>query len=327
MKFIDLFAGIGGFHLALKNKGFTCVFASEIDKNARLSYLFNFPEITEEIFNKDINNLDINKLPDFDLLCGGFPCQPFSIAGYQKGFNDLGRGDLIFKVIEILGLKQPRFVLLENVKNLLNHNKGKTYLKIKELITEKGYLVKEQILNTLTYGNLPQNRERLFIVAFKERKDYQSFQFPNPIPLTLKIKDILHSFKVDDYFYYNEKPLFNSLVNEITDKEKVYQWRRKYIRENKSNVCPTLTANMGTGGHNVPIIVDDYGIRKLTPRECLRLQGFPEGYDFPEKVSRSNRYKQIGNSISIPVIERIIDQLLPPPIGLIPSKQKLKDRV
>jgi len=156
----------------------------------------------------------------------------------------------------------------------------------------------------MEYGNVPQNRERVYIVGFKKKKHYDNFSFPDKIKLTNKVTDYLEK-DVDEKYYYNGKPLYSKLKDDVTEEGKVYQWRRKYVRENKSGVCPTLTANMGTGGHNVPIIKDKKGIRKLTPLECARLQGFPENYKLPENLSDSALYKQFGNSVSVPVIEAV----------------------
>lgn len=238
-----------------------------------------------------------------------FPCQPFSIAGYRKGFNDEGRGDLVFNIIDIIKEKKPRVVFLENVKNLYSHDKGQTYQYIRELIEKEGYYVTEKVINTMNYGDLPQNRERLYIVAFKNKNNFEKFEFPKQKKLKTNLDSILETEGVDSYFYYNNKPLFEKLKDDVVKENTVYQWRRVYVRENKSGVCPTLTANMGTGGHNVPIIKDKKGIRKLTPTECLRLQGFPNNFEFPDDMSRGNRYKQVGNSVSIPVIQLIAERI------------------
>ncbi len=198
--------------------------------------------------------------------------------------------------------------MLENVKNLKTHNNGDTLKLIYNELENLGYFVKDAILNTMEYGNLPQNRERIYILGFLSKNEADNFSFPKKIMLTKTINDCLVKEKVDDKYYYKGKPLFDKLKDDVTKKDTVYQWRRKYVRENKSNVCPTLTANMGTGGHNVPIILDDYGIRKLTPRECANFQGFPNEYILP-KIADSQLYKQVGNSVSIPVIERIAKQI------------------
>jgi len=317
LKFIDLFAGIGGFHYGLHDLGLQCVFASELDRKARETYKHNFKQIspqlftgeTQPLFNQDITQQDFNLIPDHDVLCGGFPCQPFSIAGYRKGLKDQGRGDLFFTILEIIRRKKPAVIFLENVKNLLSHAQGKTYNYMKTLISEEGYYVTEKVLNTMTYGNLPQNRERLYILGFKSKIAYSHFAFPQPVPLTTEFRSMLENKEIDDYFYYNNKPLYERLKKEVVKTNTVYQWRRVYVRENKRGVCPTLTANMGTGGHNVPIIKDEKGIRKLTPLECLRLQGFPKEFTFPENLSRGNQYKQVGNAVSVSVVKSIAQQI------------------
>jgi len=160
----------------------------------------------------------------------------------------------------------------------------------------------------MEYGNLPQNRERIYIVGFLNQKHFDKFSFPEKIPLTKAIHDCLEDHDVDDRYYYNGKPLYEELKNEVKKRDTVYQWRRKYVRENKNNVCPTLTANMGMGGHNVPLVLNGKGIRKLTPRECANFQGFPKDYKLP-KIADSHLYKQFGNSVSIPVIEKVANQI------------------
>jgi DNA (cytosine-5)-methyltransferase 1 len=223
LTFIDLFAGIGGFHYAFHNLGGECVFASEIDEKARITYEANFKDISSKLFegiglplfNKDITKIDPKDVPNHDVLCGGFPCQPFSIAGYRKGFDDKGRGDLIFNIVEIIRVKKPRVVFLENVKNLYSHDQGQTYKYIKDLIEKQGYFVKEKVLNTMEYGNLPQNRERLYILGFKNKEDFERFDFPKPKKLNTTLDDILEKAEIDDYYYYNDKPLFEIKKHEV----------------------------------------------------------------------------------------------------------------
>lgn len=305
MKFIDLFAGIGGIKIAFENAGFDCVFSNDFDKNAEVTFNLNSKNNKKMIYG-NIQQSDIKKIiPDFDILCGGFPCQPFSIAGYRQGFNDEnGRGNLFFDIIQILRQKKPKAFLLENVKNFKTHDKGRTieivYLELQKL----GYKVTDRVLNSMEYGDLPQNRERIYIVGFLDQETFNNFSFPDKIPLTKTIHDCLENKDVDDRYYYNDKPLYEKLKNDITKQDTVYQWRRKYVRENKNGVCPTLTANMGTGGHNVPLVLNGRGIRKITPRECANFQGFPKSYKLPD-IADSHLYKQFGNSVSIPVVERI----------------------
>lgn len=313
MKFIDLFAGIGGIKIGFEKAGFNCVFSNDFDKNAKITFDLNFAntfETEKEMVLGDIREIPTSKIPDFDVLCGGFPCQPFSIAGYKQGFKDQkARGNLFFDIIRILKDKKPKAFLLENVKNLKTHDKGNTMKVILEkLKKDLGYFVKFKILNSMEYGNLPQNRERIYIVGFLEYKACEKFSFPEKTPLTKTIHDCLEENKVDDKYYYNSKPLYKILKEEITKQDTVYQWRRKYVRENKNNVCPTLTANMGMGGHNVPLILNEKGIRKLTPRECANFQGFPKNYQLPN-IADSHLYKQFGNSVSIPVIQRIAEKM------------------
>ena len=306
LKTIDLFAGIGGIRIGFENAGFESVFSNDFEPMCKQTYDLNFE--TSKLHIEDIRNIDPECLPDFDFLLGGFPCQAFSIAGHRQGFDDeKNRGNLFFYIAEILKVKQPMGFLLENVKNLKTHDSGRTFQIIQNILSDLGYHVKFQVLNTMNYGNVPQNRERIYIVGFKSLEQCMTFSFPDEIPLTKTIKDVLED-QVDSKYYYNGKPLYDRIKNDVTDENKVYQWRRQYVRENKKNVCPTLTANMGTGGHNVPIIKDSIGIRKLTPLECLRLQGFPDSYLLPQ-IADGALYKQVGNSVSVPVIERIAKQI------------------
>ncbi|OQY40309.1 MAG: DNA (cytosine-5-)-methyltransferase [Candidatus Cloacimonetes bacterium 4572_65] len=339
----SLFAGIGGICQAFESTGFRLDWANEIDKNACKTYRANFDHT---LYEDDICNLtlkpNIKKLPRVDVLTSGFPCQAFSIAGYQKGFDD-PRGNLFFEVAKIIEETQPKVVLLENVKNLVSHNKGDTFKTIRDIITDKlGYSFVPFILNSKLYGNIPQTRERIYIVCFRGEAGVDNLQgefpfythtledkyrelvnsrnvsstsctanfvIPKPIPLTKTINDLLDKDIQEELFYYRDSQKYYEILNkEITSRDTIYQWRRTYVRENKSNVCPTLTANMGTGGHNVPIIRDDFGIRKLTPRECSRFQGFKEEY-LLEGLAKSHLYKQIGNSVTIPVIERIAQEI------------------
>ena len=310
-KFIDLFAGIGGFRLALQNVGGKCVFTSEWNNDAQKTYRENFGEVPFGDITKVRNK---NYIPEkFDILCAGFPCQAFSIAGYQKGFADT-RGTLFFDIEQIVEKHKPKVVFLENVKNLVSHDNGNTFKTITETLELKlGYKTFSKVLNSATHANVPQNRERIFIVAFdpKQEKNYAKFEFPKPIKLTKTIHDFLDKEKQDDVFYYkNDHQYYPELVKTMISKDTVYQWRRVYARENKSNLCPTLTANMGSGGHNVPLIKDDFGIRKLTPKECFAFQGYPiEKYIFP-KLANSKLYMQAGNSVTTTLIERIANQIM-----------------
>ena len=302
---LDLFAGVGGIRLGFERAGFKTIFANDFDKTCKETYDLNFSE--PKLNTEDINKLDINSIPKFDILLGGFPCQAFSIAGYRKGFNDETRGNLFFKIAEILEARKPEAFLLENVKNLKGHDKGNTFKVIKETLEKIGYHIKFKVLSSMEYGNIPQNRERIFIVGFLDKGKAEAFEFPNKIPLTKNFREFT-SDAAEDKYYYNDKPLFERIKNDVNSENVVYQWRRKYVRANQKGVVPTLTANMGLGGHNVPIIKNHKGIRKLTPKECFMLQGFPKTFKLPA-LADNKLYHQAGNSVVVPVIERIAEQM------------------
>lgn len=308
--FIDLFAGIGGFRIALQSLGGKCVFSSEWDANAQKTYFYNFGEIPYgDITKESIKNC----IPDgFDVLCAGFPCQAFSIAGYRKGFEDT-RGTLFFDVAEIIKRKRPKAVFLENVKNLYTHDNGKTFAVIKATLEELGYVVYHKVMNSMEYANVPQNRERIFIVCFdpKQVKNHHQFLFPHKTELTHTIHDCIDPEINDKALFYGAKFIhYEELKRDMVSMDTIYQWRRQYVRENKSNVCPTLTANMGTGGHNVPLILTKYGIRKLSPKECINFQGYPKEYQFPTSIANSAKYKQAGNSVVVPLITKVCQNII-----------------
>ena len=306
-KTAELFAGIGGIRLGFEMAGFTIVYALDNDKHCKETYDLNFSSTPLHL--ADIKDANIKDIPDFNILVAGFPCQPFSIAGQRAGFNDKERGGAFFHMMEILDNRKPEVIFLENVKHLYRHDKGKTYSVIKQLLIEKGYCVKEAVLNSAEYGNVPQNRERIYIVAFRSKKACEAFHFPGKIPLIKKVEDALDK-EVAEKYYYRKGWLYDRIKDELADSNFIYQWRRVYLRKgSREGVCFTLTANMGTGGHNVPLIKDKRGLRKLTPRECARLQGFNESYKFPEKMADSQLYKQIGNSVTITLIARIASNI------------------
>ena len=301
----SFFAGVGGIDIAFEEQGFETIYANEIDALACKTFEQNF---NIKVDNRDINFVKVDEIPDFDIMLGGFPCQAFSLAGYRQGFADeKGRGTLFFELERIFKKKKPKIIFLENVKNLVGHDNGNTFRTILEKLESAGYHVKYQVLNAMEHGDIPQNRERIYIVAFRNKSLYQKFEFPKPLKLNKKLGQLVdYKNNVEERYYYTESCSFYSkLVDEMKSKETVYQWRRVYVRENKNNVCPTLTANMGTGGHNVPLILTDSGIRKLTPKECFNLQGFPQTYNLPNDTANTHLYKQAGNSVVVPVISRI----------------------
>lgn len=293
---IDLFAGIGGIRLGFQQafkEDIEFVFSSEIDKYACQTYSANFGDVPYG----DITKIHESDIPKHDILLAGFPCQAFSIAGKRLGFEDT-RGTLFFEVARVIKYHKPKVVFLENVKGFISHDKGRTFEVVKETLKELGYKIFYKVLNAKDYG-VPQNRERIYIVGFLDHD--VAFEFPEPLNIDVTVGDILEQ-EVDQKYYYNGKPLFEKLKNEVIDVKSIYQWRRQYVRENKSGVCPTLTANMGTGGHNVPIVKDKNGIRKLTPRECANFQSFPLSFNLPKDVVDSQLYKQLGNSVTIDLV-------------------------
>lgn len=314
-KICSLFAGVGGIDLGfLETKKCEIAYANEFDKYAVETYEKNF---NTKVDCRDIHDVKLNEIPEFDIMVGGFPCTSFSVAGYRKGFADDRTGDLFFEMERIFKERKPRVIFLENVKNLVGHDRGNTFKTIIDRLEKAGYKdkIKCQVLNACEYGDIPQNRERIYIIAFRDKNDYDKFQMPLPIPLDKSIKDVFNfETKVDDKYYYTEGKykgnIYKLLTEEMDDENTVYQWRRKYVRKNQSNLVPTLTANMGEGGHNVPLIKTKFGIRKLTPIECFYAQGYPKYYKLPTDMSDARLYKQAGNSVVVPVINRIAENIM-----------------
>ena len=289
-----MFCGIGGFHIAAVANGMHCVFASDIDEHAQTTYAKNFGLQPQG----DIQQIDANEIPNHDLLCAGFPCQPFSIIGNKHGFDDV-RGTLFFDIIRILKTKKPQAVILENVRQLTSHNGGHTLLRIMEALSEIGYYADYRILNTLDFG-LPQKRERVIITAFRSQLTRQFFQWP-----TGKIK---------------MKPLYKVLQRKVAPQ----YYASKHIRDKRAkmheSVYPISIWHENKGGninshpfscalragasHNYLLV---NGERRLTPREMLRLQGFPDSFNI---ICRDNQVrKQAGNAVSVPVITSVIREI------------------
>lgn len=318
-KFIDLFAGIGGFRLALQNLGGKCVFTSEWDKEAQKTYRANFGEVPfGDITKKEIKSY----IPDnFDVLCAGFPCQAFSIAGKRGGFEDT-RGTLFFDVAEIIKTKQPKAIFLENVKGLINHDKGKTLQTILNVLRNdlEYYVPEPQIINAKLYG-VPQNRERIYIVGFRKDLGIQDFDYPNPTDDTKVFTDIRENNVVPTKYY-----LSTQYLQTLRD--------HKARHENKGNgfgyeiISDDSIANaivVGGMGRERNLVIDNRitdftpttkikgevnreGIRRMTPREWARLQGFPDNFIIP--VADASAYKQFGNSVAVPAIQATAREIL-----------------
>lgn len=309
-KFIDLFAGIGGIRQAFQFLGGKCVFTSEWDRFAKLTYEENFGEIP---FG-DITKIDEKNIPDHDILLGGFPCQPFSIAGVSKknslgrehGFLDKTQGTLFFDIARILKEKRPKTFLLENVKNLKSHDEKKTFKVIKETLEKLDYTVYEKILNSKYL--VPQRRERIFIVGF-DNKFYnknEKFNFPELEKKDLKLRSILSKDSVDEKYTLKDGT-WNSLQNHAKKhKEKGNGFG--FGLANLDGIARTLSARYGKDGGEILIPQDGKNPRKLTPEECQRLQGFHKDFKIP--VSDTQAYKQFGNSVAVPVVESVAKEIL-----------------
>jgi len=307
---VELFCGTGAFSLALQKTGkIHTIFANDILDSSEKIFNLNNNEI--KLTKKNLCDIEDNDIPNCDIITAGFPCQPFSIAGKQKGFND-ERSNVFWKILSIVKNKQPKIVILENVKNLQRHDDGNTFKTIIENLEKLDYHIKYSVLNTCKITGIPQNRERIYIVCFKDKNIYDKFNFDFPEKELISITNFLENNIPETYYYNNSTVIYNELQKNIKNHistNTIYQYRRYYVRENKNNVCPTLTANMGTGGHNVPIILDDKGIRKITPRECFNLQGFPTDYKLPS-LSSSKLYSLAGNAVSVPVVSLIANKLI-----------------
>lgn len=308
MKVASLFSGIGGIDLGFQQAGFEIVWANEFDRDAAKTYRHNFGP--DHLVEADIRSINPDAIPDFDVLVAGFPCQPFSIMGRKKGFND-PRGNLFFEIARIAEAKHPKVIFLENVANLLEHDEGKSFLTVYNALVPCGYTFKYQVMDAIDYSNIPQRRTRIYIVAFLNYDECNRFSFPEPIPLTRKLNDILvRSIPHDQSYYYNEaSPHYRQLISIVTNKSAIYKIEDYGVSKRTNLVCPTLTANMGTYPDRVPVILDDFGIRKITPFECLALQGYPKEFGFPG-IPMASAYKQCGNSVVVPVIRRIAEQII-----------------
>lgn len=327
LRYIDLFAGIGGFHQALSSFGATCVFASEWDKYAAATYYANY-----DIFPKgDITKIDESRIPRHDILCAGFPCQAFSISGKQKGFED-ARGTLFFDIARIVKHHQPRLLFLENVRNFERHDGGNTLKVVLKTLNELGYNVKYQVLNASDY-NLPQNRERIYFVCFRKDLQIKNFEFPKPSIKKVALIDFLEAhpndakiidrpdIKITKSFspiknIFGEldlpnRPIQIGIVNKGGQGERIYDPYGHAI---------TLSAHGGGIGSKTGLYKIGDVIRKLTPRECARIQGFPDAFKIVSSPSQA--YKQFGNSVAVNVLKAILKKISEVEIMSIDSLKK-----
>ena len=308
LRVASMFAGIGGICTGFKQEDFEIVWANELDKCSCETYRHNFGK--NYLVEGDIKTINTNSIPEFDILTAGFPCQSFSIGGAQKGFDD-NRGILFFEVARIVEKRKPKIVFLENVENLIEHDNGKTFLVIYNVLKAYGYSVCYKIMPTYDYGNLPQTRKRIYILAINNLEQYEIFEYPETIPLNKKLDDIINKSKKasNEYYYDSDSKLYKKINTFIGNNNRLFRIFNGQIRNIRNpELCPTLTATMNSI-YNAVIFRDNFGIRRLTIRESLDLQGFPKDYSFPGEVNITNAYKQIGNSVSVPVIKRIAKQI------------------
>lgn len=303
-KFIDLFAGLGGFRLALESLGAECVYSNEWDIPAQEVYYENFGDVPEG----DITKVDETTIPDHDILCAGFPCQAFSISGKQRGFED-SRGTLFFDVARIVKEKKPKIVFMENVKNFATHDGGKTLEVVKGTMEELGYTFNQRVLNSVDYG-VPQKRERIYMVCFRNDIVTKNFMFPKAMKLTKHVEDfLLEDISLTEHLYVNrEDTYYNDTKDDVYSNKSIRlgivnkggQGERIYSTK---GIAITFSAYGGgvfakTGGYLV-----NGRPRRLHPRECARLMGYPDSYKISKKANQA--YQQFGNSVVIDVLQYI----------------------
>jgi DNA (cytosine-5)-methyltransferase 1 len=316
-KFIDLFAGIGGFRIAMQNLGGECVFTSEIDKHAQKTYQINFGALP----HGDITQIDEKRIPDHDVLCAGFPCQAFSIAGRRGGFSDT-RGTLFFDVARIIKEKQPKAFFLENVKGLIGHEKGQTLATILNVLREDlGYFVpKPEVINAKNFG-VPQHRERVFIIGFHKDTYIDKFKYPESLDKKATFEDIRESNVVDTKYYLSNQYL-QTLINHKARHESKGNGFGYAIIPNDGIANAIVVGGMGkernlvyderitdfTPTTKIKGAVNRACIRKMTPREWARLQGYPDCFKI--EVADVHAYKQFGNSVAVPAIQATAKQII-----------------
>lgn len=304
-KVASMFAGIGGIDLGFEQAGFKTVWANEIDKHACRTYRMNFGD--EYLVEGDIQTISTDTIPDFDVLVAGFPCQAFSSVGLKKGFED-PRGNLFFETARVIAAKKPRVVFFENVANLVKHDEGKTFLTIHDTMAELGYCTKYKIMNASDYG-IPQQRNRIYMVCFLDDNLSFRFEFPKEIPLERDAFSYFDKAKQPDCYYMDGHKQWDEMIKAMTDRRRIYRFTDWGISHGREGICPTLLAAMGSPYERIPFFFDDYSIRKITQREAARLQGFPDDFQFPIQRTPKQVYKQIGNSVCVPIIKSIAEEI------------------
>jgi DNA (cytosine-5)-methyltransferase 1 len=305
--FIDLFCGIGGFRLALESVGGECVFSSDWDRFAAQTYEANFGEIPRG----DIRAINASEIPPHTVLAAGFPCQPFSISGVSKknslgrphGFDDEKQGNLFFEIARIIKAKQPEAFILENVRNLKSHDKGRTFDVIWKTLTEElGYFVESEILDARSF--VPQHRERIFFVGFRERRQFVWPRLPKNNPTLDQV--LLQNSKVHEKYTLTDH--LWQYLQDYAEKHRQAGNGFGFGLSNRSSVARTLSARYYKDGSEILIEQQGRNPRRLTPRECARLMGFPDSFKIP--VSDTQAYKQFGNSVAVPLVRAVARQVV-----------------
>lgn len=300
-----MFAGVGGIDLAFEKAGFKVVWANEIDKYACRTYRLNFDESI--LVEGDIQDISTDSIPDFDVLVAGFPCQAFSSVGLLKGFED-PRGNLFFETARVIAAKKPRVVFFENVANLIKHDSGNTFDTISRTMEELGYYMTYKIMNASDYG-IPQQRNRIYIVASLDKAVIDRFSFPVERPLK---KDAFYFFDKErqpDQYYMDNHKKWDEMMAYMDDRHRIYRFTDWGLSRGRDGICPTLLAAMGSPYERIPFFFDGYSVRKITQKEAARLQGFPDKFVWPIQKTPKQVYKQIGNSVCVPIVKEIADSI------------------
>ena len=302
----SMFAGIGGIDLGFEQAGCKVVWANEIDKYACRTYRLNFGD--EYLVEGDIQTVSTDTIPDFDILIAGFPCQAFSSVGLLKGFED-PRGNLFFETARVIAAKRPPVVFFENVANLLKHDDGKTFQTIYNTMAELGYFVKYKVMNASDYG-IPQQRNRIYIVAFLDAGMAERFVFPEERALKRDAFSYFDKERQPDHYYMDGHRKWDEMIAYMNDRHRIYRFTDWGLSRGRDGICPTLLAAMGSPYERIPFFFDDFSIRKITQREAARLQGFPENFQFPIQKTPKQVYKQIGNSVCVPIVKEIAENII-----------------
>ena len=312
MRCLDLFAGVGGIRLGMERAGFETVYSNDFNKWSKVTFDANHAE--PKLTLADITKVDETTLPEFDVLVGGFPCQAFSVIGARKGFEDKTKGTLFFDMLRIMKYHKPRMALMENVKGLVGHDKGRTMETIVSSLEELGYHVHWKVLRSSDHADVPQMRDRIFIVSFLDKDEYDRFEFPEKVTPTRTIWDLIQWDKENEEnkVWITEGKLFDKIKDHIPGmvRKQFYRYRGDdgLTSTKTPDVCPTLLTALGQS----PLLIDGKKnqLRFLTARERFRIQGFPDDFTLPEELNFNHFVFQTGNSVTVPLITRIGEKMM-----------------